>query len=637
MLRTNQQQCYVEIKTFFLIQSILFLLIGLNYFSITQALNIDIEYINCLQYAYHILRIIALYCSSIMSYCTYMSILGFIPALIILIIATFYPQKLFIRALCVLISSLSIAMLIADIMAFKLYKFHIDIQLLSVYFNSVVLSTLEQKILIISFITIISTESILLYLVTKKTIYCNIHQGTLICSWILGLNVIYASLLVSITQNMHIFSQQIQQLPLISHMNTTLLALSKNTMLYMIYQIHFFNNPNDTNITLKYPMKPLHYKKKPIKPYYNIIFITADALRYDAVSAKIMPYLFSLKTDAWYFEHHTSGGNSTQSGIFALFFSLPSSYWQATINQHIQPIFLHLLQTLHYKQFATWSSTMQQPAFTKNVFLKFKPTEIYEAILHNKSCTAATCDHKTTIHAIRFLNQQKDRPFFMHVFYYSTHEYCDDGKYGHVFQPTAICNRLSLFRQKLSKQARREYFNRYLNTAHYIDQQINTLVSTIKKLGYWDNSIVIITSDHGEEFNDNKQGIWGHASNYTDAQVHIPLLIHWPKQAPKIIKYKTTSYDIIPTLMTRLFKCKNAISDYSYGHDLLNKAHRPNFIIASSYNDTGIIEPTKLTTLTSYGTITCTDKHEHPLQINNINISTLQKSLTIMQRYYTNK
>src|SRR3990167_2642117 len=122
MLRTNQQQCYVEIKTFFLIQSILFLLIGLNYFSITQALNIDIEYINCLQYAYHILRIIALYCSSIMSYCTYMSILGFIPALIILIIATFYPQKLFIRALCVLISSLSIAMLIADIMAFKLYK-----------------------------------------------------------------------------------------------------------------------------------------------------------------------------------------------------------------------------------------------------------------------------------------------------------------------------------------------------------------------------------------------------------------------------------------------------------------------------------------------------------------------------------
>ena len=43
--------------------------------------------------------------------------------------------------------------------------------------------------------------------------------------------------------------------------------------------------------------------------------------------------------------------------------------------------------------------------------------------------------------------------------------------------------------------------------------------------------------------------IGGHNSNFSDAQIGVPLIAHFPKQESKQIKYRTTHYDIIPTLM----------------------------------------------------------------------------------------
>jgi hypothetical protein len=40
-----------------------------------------------------------------------------------------------------------------------------------------------------------------------------------------------------------------------------------------------------------------------------------------------------------------------------------------------------------------------------------------------------------------------------------------------------------------------------------------------------DNTIVIITADHGQEFNENKLNFWGHNGNFTKYQTQVPLII----------------------------------------------------------------------------------------------------------------
>ena len=66
-----------------------------------------------------------------------------------------------------------------------------------------------------------------------------------------------------------------------------------------------------------------------------------------------------------------------------------------------------------------------------------------------------------------------------------------------------------------------------------------------------------------EEFNDNKLNYCGHNSNFTDAQIKIPLVVHWPGRAQQVFNHLTTAYDISATLMMEELMCTNDFSDYT--------------------------------------------------------------------------
>ncbi|MDP2558646.1 sulfatase-like hydrolase/transferase [Photobacterium damselae subsp. piscicida] len=91
--------------------------------------------------------------------------------------------------------------------------------------------------------------------------------------------------------------------------------------------------------------------------------------------------------------------------------------------------------------------------------------------------------------------------------------------------------------------------NRYKNALFYIDG----LIAKVLKHIDLQNTIIVITSNHGQEFNDNKQNYWGHSSNYSDVQIHVPLYVYLPEHNGQVINYRTNHYDIMPTLMSKFF------------------------------------------------------------------------------------
>ncbi len=73
------------------------------------------------------------------------------------------------------------------------------------------------------------------------------------------------------------------------------------------------------------------------------------------------------------------------------------------------------------------------------------------------------------------------------------------------------------------------YLNRYRNAGHFDDNLVKQVLNNLATQGLLKNTIVIITADHGEEFNESHQDFWGHASDYTRGKfIHACHLLAWP-------------------------------------------------------------------------------------------------------------
>src|SRR5699024_3017075 len=105
------------------------------------------------------------------------------------------------------------------------------------------------------------------------------------------------------------------------------------------------------------------------------------------------------------------------------------------------------------------------------------------------------------------------------------------------------------------------FFNLYRNSVHFVDALIGKALDKLRAQGMMDDTIIVITGDHGQAFNDTGLGYWGHNSNYSRYQTKVPLVIHWPgRQAPRRIGYFTSHMDIAATLMQRVLGVNNAFA-----------------------------------------------------------------------------
>jgi choline-sulfatase len=92
----------------------------------------------------------------------------------------------------------------------------------------------------------------------------------------------------------------------------------------------------------------------------------------------------------------------------------------------------------------------------------------------------------------------------------------------------------------------------YDNGIAYMDNCIGTLFTILKKFNLYDNSLIIITADHGEEFQEH--GYMLHANPYYyEELIHVPLIVKLPNYGPVLNGIRIGSLveliDIMPTIL----------------------------------------------------------------------------------------
>lgn len=618
MLSSAVRKTYLNwIFWFFTGNVVLFWMIGLHYFSIILPFHLSASTLTNQFIAWFFL---------LSAFLGQLGLFAGLAAILPTIIAFLYPKKTLIFSSSIILAFVFAWLLCFDTFIFSQYRFHIN----GVIWNLVTskqateffdLSWLEWLTMGLLSTFLLGLEVFLAALVWKKLRHKPLRSkyplyliGCLLFSYyMLALTVQFAGALS--------LNQQAYTIPLYYEILSKFLPGNRLPALESLYRSDFVEI-NHAKAKLHYPLHPLIYqpKQKPL----NIVFILIDTWRFDMLNPINTPNIYRFAQESWQFQQHFSGGNGTQPGIFSLFYSLPATYWTATINEHKGPVFIDKLLDDDYHMGIFASASLLAPPFEQNVFSKIKNLETTTA-----GHWPFNRDQEITSEFKQFITHTSE-PFFSFLFYDAAHSFCYGNSPARLFQPSiTVCDRLTYTNATNPIPT----FNRYKNALYYIDELVAKDLALLKKRHLLDNTIVVITGDHGNEFNDNHLGYWGHASNFTHYQTQTPLIIHWPDKKPTLVKHLTTHYDIVPTLLNRLFGCQNHISDYSIGQSLFDTKQRP-YLLLHSYTNVGIIKNKRIITIYPSGTFQVQDLRANVLPTNLLPMKTVLSAIAQTKRFY---
>jgi arylsulfatase A-like enzyme len=128
--------------------------------------------------------------------------------------------------------------------------------------------------------------------------------------------------------------------------------------------------------------------------------------------------------------------------------------------------------------------------------------------------------------ALRALQVERDEPLFMWIHFLDPHEpYLAHEEFPFGELPIDL----------------------YDSEVAFTDQQIGRLLGQLEERGRLDRTIVVLTSDHGEEFQDH--GGIGHAKTLYEELIRVPLIVHVPGFTPTRVPQAVSHLDVAPTVL----------------------------------------------------------------------------------------
>ena len=328
---------------------------------------------------------------------------------------------------------------------------------------------------------------------------------------------------------------------------------------------------------LNYPLAPLQCD--PRTPPFDVLFVVIDGMRADALTPEITPRMAAFAKDAVQFDRHYSGGIASRPGMFSFFYGLPGPYWEAFADAVQPAVVMEMLSQREYQLGAFVSAPLYNANGLDRTALARVPNLRLLTYSPYPGAGTSEDDRQATTEWYEWLDRRDPSRRFWGLLYYNAAVAMKPPRDAPLVVPVPPGAS-----EQVTERAR------YLTAVHFIDSLFGGVVDDLERRHLLDHTIVVITSDHGIEFDDNDLGFVGHNSAYSEYQLHTPFVVRWPGRAPGRVTRRTSHFDLAPTLMTELFHCKNPPSDYSSGSDLFGDTQW-SWLIAASYDDFAVIEP----------------------------------------------
>ncbi|PLX40479.1 MAG: hypothetical protein C0608_08910 [Deltaproteobacteria bacterium] len=330
---------------------------------------------------------------------------------------------------------------------------------------------------------------------------------------------------------------------------------------------------------LAYPASPLIHNGE--APEKNILVIMLDGWREDGLAPEVTPNIWKFSEGALNFTNHYSSGNATRFGTFGLFYGINSNYWHAALAEGKGAVLVEEAANLGYRFGIFSSAQLDSPEFDRTIFNSIRE----ELDVTTEGANAVSRDLRITEKFKGFLAKDDASPFFSLIFYDSPHSYAIPDGYPAPFTPYAEeVNHLALDADTDPLPLK----NKLKNSYHFVDSLVGEVLDEVKAKGLLEKTVIVITGDHGEEFNDNGLSFWGHNSSFSPWQTRVPFILHWPGKGPDKITRRTSHVDLAPTLMSEVLGFEAQEEKYSNGASLFGDEARA-FLFVGSWGSYGLI------------------------------------------------
>lgn len=267
----------------------------------------------------------------------------------------------------------------------------------------------------------------------------------------------------------------------------------------------------------------------------NIIAISIDTLRADHLGAygyerDTSPNLDRIFKEGFLFEHCMSASSWTTPSHATFFTGLhPVDHRAGThLGLRLRSEFTTLADLAHDAGYLT-------AAYTEGVAVGgslgfYQGFDRYSDGPAKRPTLPKTAE-ATFGRAKRWLDRYGDLPFFMFVHTYEVHApYAPPDDYLKKFSDGSVASVTPSFGPPKDDRERALWMNLYDGGIAYTDSVIGDFFAFLRAKGLLNNTIVILFSDHGEEFGDHGGSL--HGLSLYNEQLHVPFFIRLPGASP---------------------------------------------------------------------------------------------------------
>lgn len=359
----------------------------------------------------------------------------------------------------------------------------------------------------------------------------------------------------------------------------------KTTLLEPKLNVINFSNtmtppPNENDYNQIYASLPeLKSKNAPI-----FLFVI-ESLRNDFLNEEVAPNLYAFSHENYSCELSFSNANATHLSWYSIFFSEFSYYWNAShsLSWKEGAIPLRILKDSGYK-IGVFSATGLYYYKMDNSIFGAKHQLIDEAFIypHYDPIKPYQSDQKVFETVISKIQKGDGLKEVFIIFLDSTHFQYSWPEQDTKFTPYS--DELEFVSVVYTDASIGKVKNRYKNSIHFVDRLFGEFIRALKDQGIYEESIIIVTGDHGEEF--LEKGKLFHASQLNFEQTFVPIyykLGNMDQLKDKISERSVTSHmDIFPTVIDYVFD-SNQYAPLFKGESLLREVQWP-YVVSTKYN-----------------------------------------------------
>jgi len=308
---------------------------------------------------------------------------------------------------------------------------------------------------------------------------------------------------------------------------------------------------------------------------HNVVLISIDTLRADHLGCygyprNTTPRVDAFRRDAILFEQAVAQAPSTLPSHASIFTSLLPSHHGASVanSSGVDPGAVTLTEILKREGYETASfngGIQLDPLYGLargfDTYVSARPSVASAEVLVDP---VDRFDHAVT-KAMEWMRDRKAEPFFLFLHTYETHHpYTPDPALLALMDPdyegsmpddieVDLLKRINHGEIEIDDADLEHVIAAYDAELRSVDAAFGKLVDFLRQEGLYDDAVVLVTSDHGEEFGEHGFVGW-HSHSLYDELLRVPLLVKLPgsRGGGRSVAAQVRGIDLAPTILDEL-------------------------------------------------------------------------------------